>query len=311
MREVLRNLVTLAMQPLEHNLLNQKNLGNMPPPCFIIGAPRSGTTLLYEALTVRYAFSYFSNLAERFYKTPAAATCLGSSLLAKRKSGSFTSKYGRIDGWGAPSEGGRIWNRWLPQPYYLTVDYAASLPLENMRNIVASISKSIDAPFLNKNVMHSIHIDLLNKIFPGCIFLEVRRDPVANIRSIIRARNKKGGPKEDSNWWSVKPTVWQHHKNSTIEEQACVQVCSLRDDITNQINRISPERLLIVHYEQFCKNPAKIMNEIHNFFKEQLKCVLKDKVEIPQEFSTGISTSLSPQSEKNISEWMSRYCSKE
>lgn len=311
MREIIRNAITSSLQPLERYLYSKNHLGATPPPCFIIGAPRSGTTLVYEALTIRYGFAYFSNLAERFYNTPAAATYLGSNLLVKRKSSSFINSYGQVNGWCAPSEGGRIWNRWIPQPYYLPGDHVASLPVEEMRRIVASISNSFNAPFLNKNVMHSVHIDLLDKIFPGCVFIEVRREPVANIRSIIRARNKNGGPKVDSNWWSVKPRIWQQYKNSSTEEQACVQVCSLREDIANQINNISQKRLMIVHYEEFCKNPAVVMNNIHAFIKKQLKCEVKNKTEIQQKFSTAISTSLSAQSEEYISHWVSTYFSRE
>ena len=308
-REVIRNSITTTLQPPEHYLLGKNELSDVPPPCFIIGAPRSGTTLLYEALTIRFKFSYFSNIAERFYNTPAASTYFGNYFLAKRKSGSFASNYGQVDGWGAPSEGGRIWNRWVPQSFYLSADHVTSLPTGKIRNTVASISKSIDAPFLNKNVMHSVHIELLNEIFPNCIFLEVRRDPVANIRSIIRARDKKGGPRENRNWWSVKPEVWQQYENSSVEEQACVQVCSLIGDISKQINKISPERLQIVHYEDFCEQPGKIMSRIKKMFEKQLKIELQDNAEIPQKFFVSPSRPLSSQIESNILDWMATYCS--
>jgi hypothetical protein len=299
-REIIRNSVATALFPLEYYLLGERHVGYTPPPCFIIGSPRSGTTLLYEALTVRFDFSYFSSLSERFYKTPAASTYLGRGLLKRRAIGSFVSRYGQISGWMAPSEGGRIWNQWFPQSSYLSADHIASLPVDIIRNIVTSVSKSIDAPFLNKNVMHSVHIELLDKLFPGCIFIEIQRDPVANMRSIIKARINKGGPHMKKGWWSVKPTCWKQYRDASMEEQACVQVCRLREDIAKQIDKISSNRLLRVNYEQFCKVPENTMGQIKAFFKEQLEVKLIDKGTVPHQFTVSPSLPLKPKSEEAI-----------
>ena len=43
-------------------------------------------------------------------------------------------------------------------------------------------------PFVNKNVLHSVHMMVLDRIFPGCLFIELNRKPVDNVRSIVQAR---------------------------------------------------------------------------------------------------------------------------
>jgi len=41
---------------------------NFYPPIFIVGAPRSGSTLLYQLLAYYYNFSYFTNYSSLFYR---------------------------------------------------------------------------------------------------------------------------------------------------------------------------------------------------------------------------------------------------
>ena len=301
--ETIRHSIMAALQPYESFLLRNSSYEEAPPPCFIIGSPRSGTTLIYEALLVRFTFSYFSNIADRFFYSPASATRLGNNILKKRVTGSFRSTYGQLKGWTAPSEGGRVWNRWIPQSSYLPPDHAQRLPISQIRNTVASISKSMNAPFVNKNVMHSVHMDVLDRIFPGCYFIEIRRDPSANIRSIVRAREKNGGPKEEHNWWSVKPRDWKTYERASIEEQACAQVYCLKKDIAISAANLPPSRFHTVDYEDFCRYPMDILTGMRKFIEKNIKCELKENSVIPRQFSIQPSQLLAPEPEKIISDW--------
>lgn len=306
-RELFRNILMSVQQPLESYLLRRANWGQIGAPCFIIGAPRSGTTLLYESLLTKYRFSYLSNLADRFYSVPASSTYLGRQLISSRKLGSFSSRYGQLSGWGAPSEGGRVWNRWFPQSHYLSGDDASCLPVDTIRNTIMSIAQSLKSPFLNKNVMHSVHVELLDVLFPGCIFIEIQRDVVANVRSILRARQKKGGPVDLGSWWSVKPSNWQEYQEVSAEEQACVQVCSLRKDIADQVGKISSQRLHIVQYEDFCRRPDKSLRQIKSFIERHCDIELQGKSEIPEEFVVSSSIPFSTEVEDNISKFITAH----
>jgi hypothetical protein len=310
MKSIVRNIVSRGLQPLENSLLHNIETENSLPPCFIIGPPRSGTTLIYESLLVSFHLAYFSNLADRFFKVPAASTYLGRNVLEKRIEGLFVSSYGQIKGWGAPSEGGRIWNRWIPENFYLPAQKATVLPSEQIRRTIASISSTLKAPFINKNVMHSVHIELLDKLFPGCIFIEIQRDPVANIRSIVRARKHKGGPRVDYNWWSVKPLNCEQFEHASIEEQACAQVFLLRKDISTATSLLLKKRIHVINYENFCKDPQCQMEIVKEFFRKNLGIDLKRKNNIPEKFEISKSKPLSGPSEAIMSDWIDTHCEK-
>ncbi len=46
-----------------------------------------------------------------------------------------------------------------------------------MRGTVAAISRALGAPFVSKNVMHSVQVGLLDAVFPGAVFIEVAPEP--------------------------------------------------------------------------------------------------------------------------------------
>ncbi len=124
LRRLARHLSTAALAPVEALLVRDQRYDAHGPPCFVVGPPRSGTTIVYEALVTRFRTAYFSNLAHRLHRTPAAATRFGRRIIAEWR-GDFASAYGHIEGWGSPSEAGWIWRRWIPEESHLAAATSA------------------------------------------------------------------------------------------------------------------------------------------------------------------------------------------
>ncbi len=233
------------------------------PACFVVGPPRSGTTLVYELLVERFGFAYISNLAHRLYRTPVAASWLGRGTI-RAWHGSFESQYGHIAGWGAPNEGGWVWARWIGVVTPLGAEAADSLPCTQIARTIQGIADALDAPFLNKNVMHSVQMRLLDRLFPGCLFIEVRRDAAANVRSIVRARRKGRGP-DRGGWWSVRPEGAGRYAEADLVTQACFQVCAVQNAIDRGAAELGPERRLTLSYEDVCSDPRAALDRVGGF----------------------------------------------
>jgi Sulfotransferase family len=209
-----------ALLPLEHLLLAKHGANSRWPHIFIVGAPRSGTSLFYELIITRLQLAYFSNAAHRFFKTPAAATLLARPKI-RTWSGDYSSRYGHVEGWWAPNEGGHIWRRWIDE--HVGVDHAVpdDARYQDMRRTLNAISNILSAPFVNKNVMHSNRLIFMDQQFPRCVFIEIDRNPADTVRSIVRAQRNSGGPALDpANWWSVKPTLAMQHEKATTKNCA-------------------------------------------------------------------------------------------
>tara|TARA_B100000575_G_scaffold102144_1_gene81416 strand:+ start:40 stop:339 length:300 start_codon:yes stop_codon:yes gene_type:complete len=63
------------LSPLQNNFLHKEDLKylDLYPPVFIIGPPRSGTTVLYQLLCKHTNFSYINNFIGNWYRIPILA----------------------------------------------------------------------------------------------------------------------------------------------------------------------------------------------------------------------------------------------
>jgi hypothetical protein len=246
----------------------------------------------------RFHFAYLSNAAQIFRRVPAAATMMAAPQISAWRGG-FKSEYGYIRGWGAPNEGGWLWNRWFPQEYYLDPSYAERLPVDRIRRIVAAISRPMKGPFLNKYVPHSAHVRLLDQIFRGSLFIEVYRDPADNVRSIVRAR--ADGQYDSREWLAVKPREWEHFANADDVMRACAQVYYIHQNIEEDARVIGRNRRLIIEYARMCREPRAVLEGVRSFFhSHQIHLRIKD--EVPETFRASIDKRLDEDTERMIAE---------
>ena len=63
---------------------------------FVVGAPRSGTTVLIQALAAAFDVGYISNLAASFWQAPALGVLFSRRLVPERIF-SGNSRYGRTE----------------------------------------------------------------------------------------------------------------------------------------------------------------------------------------------------------------------
>ncbi len=266
---------------------------NKWPHIFILGAPRSGTSLFYELMVTGFRFAYFSNLAHRFYKTPLTVSWMGKRLISAYAA-TYQSDYGHIKGWAAPNEGGWIWQRWLEDGPWTDEHMLPDLPADEIRATLAGMSTILEAPFINKNVMHSNRVRLLDALFPNCLFIEVRRDAKDTARSIIRAQQRDKGPKRDHDeWWSVRPS---NAGGETLIERACRQVVGVSQDITRDGSHVDQNRLFSIDYEALCANPRQVLADTACFLgKHGIPTVTRNPV--PEHFTFKSATPLKPEEE--------------
>ncbi|WP_438727186.1 sulfotransferase [Parasphingorhabdus sp. DH2-15] len=271
------------------------------PPIFIIGAPRSGTSLLYEVMITRFALAYLSNAAHRFYRTPLAATWLFRSAITNWR-GNFTSRYGHIDGWGAPNEGGWIWQRFLEDGDWRDDSGLAAPLAKQLRQLTHGVSSILQAPFINKNVMHSNRLQLMHHIWSNALYIEVQRDIIDNARSIVRAERAEGGPgKHNDLWWSVRPKLAAQYVGKTDTERAIAQVIGVGRDIAQDSVKIGEDKLLRIDYAALCDDPLQVMDQIETFAGIHGVTLAKN-TDIPARFPTKASKPLEPYDEKTMAD---------
>ncbi len=258
----------LPLAAVERLLLSRSDVvGPVLPPMFIVGPPRSGTTLAYQLIAQGFRVCYFSNASSAFPSSPVQFSWLTRGIGGCEPSESFTSHYGRTPGWNSPHQGWQIWARWLPvDQRYVPAGSLEHRDLDDMRRTVGLIERIYRQPFVNKwNGLNSMLNPLL-EAFPNGVYIRVHRDPQQVVESILRGRQAVWG--DTSHWLSTKPSTYASIVANSDDpiEQVCLQVRDVERDLDRDGANIGSERFLRVDYEELCNDPRGFLARLSSHY---------------------------------------------
>lgn len=232
-------------------------------PIFILGAPRSGTTLFYQALLAEFGFSYFSNLHCKLFGMPWLIEKLSNYKDQYQKNISFTSKFGNTHGWFSPSECGDYWYRFFrKKPQYVSLDDVELEKLLELKQSFSALQGVASSPFVFKNLMCSLRLEPILKIFPNAIFLVLDRNEVDTAHSILESRYKLYQDYE--RWFSLEPPNVEELSPLPPEEQVVKQIRATYKLIDDQ-RRKKPAQFCAINYEEFCDSPKNVTQKVSEF----------------------------------------------
>jgi len=283
-----QRLLSFPLSKFERSYLLRSTESLVHPPVFIIGPPRSGTTLLYQALIARYYFAYFTNFTARFYYAPIIAFWLAQRLIPNKQVGSYTSRYGQTTGWYGPHECGEFWYRWFPrgEHVYVAPGVTHKTYLRELRSEIIGMSRVTRAPVLFKNTYNSMRIAPIIEALPEAFFLVCRRDIVDTAESILKGRERLYGTKE--RWMGVPPKEIDRILSHPYWQQVVEQVYYIYRQIEKDKQRFAKGRFLDIRYDELCNNPNKILDDIGEFLAMR-GLILSKRNSVPERFpfSTG------------------------
>ena len=171
------------------------------PPILILGAPRCGSTLLYQLMVACLDVAYVSNLHCALFGSPALAERI---VRGHRAPVVYASRHGRTEGRLAPSECGPFWYRFFRRsPQYVPLADAAPEQLRRLRASVAAFQAAARRPVVFKNLICSLLVAPIAAALPNAIFIVLHRDLLDNAHSLLEARQRVHG--EYDRWFSAEP----------------------------------------------------------------------------------------------------------
>lgn len=270
---ILKKLNTL-IEPQHSDKLTPKM-----PIVLIMGCPRSGSTLMMQYLASQNIFSYPSNLIARYYKNPEIGILSQLALKDLINSNEFTynSNLGKTKGILAPSEFWYFWREHFQfsKYNYLTDKEIKSINTSVFTNQLASFEIHTGLPLLMKGMILNWNIPFLHKIYPKFIFINLKRDTIANAQSLLQAR--KSFFNNENNWYSFKPLEFENLKELSPIEQVVGQVHYTQRAIENGLNNIPHPNQININYEDFCENPYQLLELIQSKYE-----ALGFKMDIPE-----------------------------
>ncbi len=256
-------------------------------PVFIIGPPRTGSTLLYQCLTTRYKFAYLSNLHCLMFGAPWLVEYLTHP--SEHYPGSnFSSDHGSTRGLYSPSECGEFWYRFFRRhPQYIPTEEADSNNMKKMRYAFHALLKAGQKPYIFKNLPCALRIGPLHQTLPESVFIVINRDELDTAQSILLSREKKFG--DYSTWYSLEPPEIKALKKEPIHIQATEQVRSIYKLIKRYEDTIGSEYFHHVSYQDLCRDPEQTCQNIRDFLRDH-QINLADRYELPEYFQAQSKT---------------------
>jgi hypothetical protein len=253
-----KSLVTLEMQLLDTKFISEH------PNIFILGLPRSGTTLLSQILFNHLSIDCVNNLMARFWDAPLCGAFLSKILLNDTKSNSYVSRYATTHQITDPHEFGYFWRK-----HFLCHDITSSYPPErvdninwsNIRAIIYNMNRILGKGLVLKNLeIAGYYLERFLSTFPRSIYIYIERNPLDTASSIAKARQEFYN--DLNSWWGIYPLEYAKLKDEPYEKQIAGQIYYLMKMYRENMRRANSERIITVNYEDLCNHPNILLDKI-------------------------------------------------
>jgi hypothetical protein len=274
LRVIISRSINFLLYPIEKTclLFVDSKIEIKYKPIFVIGPPRTGSTLITQVLINSFDVGYITNLMAWFFRAPYLI-CLLSNNLMKNKVLNYQSNRGKIKGFLSPNEGVLLFNRWF------TGHNIANKKIVELRKTIIGISNTCKKTLLLKNIPNSIRVLELAEIFTEAVFIITDREEIHTARSILDARIKEYGRKDA--WFGPGINFIEkksHHK--PYYEQVVDQVILISRYINECKHKIGDKKFLIIKYEDMCENPKHQIERVQTFLKKNNLKVIKKKAKL-------------------------------
>lgn len=274
-----------GLQIFERISLKENSSHAEPGPIFILGAPRSGTTLSYQIISNFSSLQPFTNLHCKWFGAPFLVS---NRRIPKNRlsADTLSSIHGRTFGDASPSECGLWWGRFFPVPeqIYNKENLSANRKGDFQRS-VALLRRRAKKPLVFKNVYLSLRIEVIDELFPDCLFVVVSRNVDDIVRSILKAREDTTG--SQSHWFSVRPPGMKTDSVSNPEDEVREQVERTHQIIRDSLgsSAIPDRRVFHLSYENLCENPKEVVGNLAVFLESSGVSMAKWTNEVPPTLS--------------------------
>ena len=252
------------------------------PVVLVAGTARSGSTVLSWWLARSGAFAVPSNLVSRFWRAPAVGAMVERLLtepaldfrgeLSVPPQVSLPEPYaadiGKTRGLSAPHEFWYFWRRTLgfADPPALGPQGRRDADVDAFVGHLAAYEQVMGRPIATKALIAAWDLDWLAQILPTAIFIDLRRDPLQTMRSLLRVRERHSGGRQ--HWYSFRLPDMSGIAALSPELQVAVQVRRMRAAIDRGLGALPPDRVLTMDHADLCADPATEWHRLREWFAQ-------------------------------------------
>ncbi|GMQ83163.1 MAG: hypothetical protein BMS9Abin05_2650 [Rhodothermia bacterium] len=227
---------------------------------FILGAPRTGSTIFYQAVCSWFDLPYISNFTnDCFPQIPIVGLSIQRAMPVDV---GFDSRYGKTEGAFQPSEGSAVMTHWFGggHPSELVSARVLDGAELHFRSTIAAAEALFEAPLVMKNAWNCFRVRSIAETLPSARFLWIRRDIAEAATSDLKARYTTKG--SANTWNSATPLNVEELRNLDPAAQVVENQVAFNESIGNALSRLGQDRWKAVWYEDFCADPDGVLSSL-------------------------------------------------
>lgn len=258
------------------------------PTIYIIGPPRSGSTLFYQLLTNYYDVLYIDNLAALARNNLFFGIGLSQKKFHNQPHNNFFSRHGNtsIDEPHAPNEG-LFWYKYLPKnEHAVDMDALSSKKIRWIKRYHNALKNRHNKPLVIKNLSFGMRLDLIKQIEPNARIILMTRDPADIIHSIYNTRMQLNWPED--RLWSIKPNNYREIEKLPVLEQIVMQYRGIMEEIAKK-KPLFEDHFMRITYLELCQDTTGSLERI----RKSLEKIGTRSTSVPTiQFSGGVPSLL-------------------
>jgi omega-hydroxy-beta-dihydromenaquinone-9 sulfotransferase len=228
-------------------------------PVFIIGAPGSGTTLLYNTLCAHRDLAYITlNMLRAGIHKHGRFVGDKRTTLFKMQNLFHRDRASNI-----PHEANAFWIKYFGTYNYTTEDdFTPEMAAYYRKNVIAVQNLWKRPRFINKNLQHCVRVRILDRIFPDAKFIHIIRDGRAVAYSIM---NKKGEANPTMFLLSLKKILRDRYRPERSELFNYGRAWAELVKKAREASAFGPDRYYELRYEDLITRPHDEIKRIADF----------------------------------------------
>lgn len=234
------------------------------PHIWVVGLPRSGTTLAMQLLARHLNVGYVNNLMARFWCAPQTGAVLSRIVLKEMRPGSYSSSYGSTEDLAGPHEFSYFWKRLFGIQDDSDIRFSQlerETDWSKVQEVLTAIGSQFDGPMTYKAFYPAYFPEQFQSLFPNSLWIFISRPLLEVADSLTRAREAYYG--ERSKWLSMYAEGYQEYLKEPYWRQIALQIRDLSRIFLNEApSKLPTDRVLHVSYGELCSDPRGFLERV-------------------------------------------------
>lgn len=280
--------LNIEVKSLENQLLKKVDSDFLQ--IFVVGNPRSGTTITTQIISQGLDLGYVNNVAARFWLSPLVGLEFSKALFGTQKGSSFNSEFASTSDLRDIHEFGYFWREHLnlhSSEDILNRDFSENrINWARLSLILRNMQAHFNKPMIFKNVFGAYDMTKFTQEMPNTLWVYVERDPLDNALGILRARKKFYD--DPTNWWSTIPLEYDTLKDKDVYSQVAGQVYYLNKFYKRQLKELGTKHAFHIDYQALCASPKSFIYNLQNHIAKHFNVSVNIGSRIPEELKLSV-----------------------